>query len=423
MQTAPAVHETQLFAPLQTRFVPHDAPRPFGLPSTQTGAPLPQAMTPLKHGFGLVVHDAPALHVAQVPVPLHTWFVPQMVPGALFAVPSVHTGAPVAQEMTPCLQMLGLVVHVAPALQATHAPPPLQTCPTPQLVPALAFIPFVHTAEPELQSVVPLTHGAPGFVVHAAAATQAPQFPLASHTWLVPHVVPAGLLLPSMHASVPLLQLVTPFRQPALGFAVQGWLALHAMQFPLGLQTWFMPQTVPAGRLPESMQTAAPVVHETMPSLQVEFGFVLHGALATHATHAPALHTRSGPHAVPAGKFVESRQTVEPVEHEVTPALHGAPGLEVQELPATHMPQKPFASQTCPDPQPVPAVFGVPSTQTAAPVAHETRPLRQSAFGLVEQLAPSLHMTHAAVALQTLPAPQLVPGARGESLAHTGLPD
>ncbi len=271
--------------------MPQEAPTPFGLPSVHTAAPEPHATTPLKHGLGLVVHDAPAAHAAQVPVPLQTRLVPQLVPGALFAVPSTHTGAPVVHEMTPCLQMVGLVVHAAPALQATHAPFPLQTCPTPHAVPAAAFVPFVHTAEPVAQLVVPFTQGAPGFEVQAAPETQAPQLPFASHTWLVPHVVPAALLLPSMQLSTPVVQLVTPFRHPALGFEVHGWPALQDTQFPFGLQTRLVPHVVPAGRFPESTQAEVPVVQEVMPTLQVEFGFVPHGAFATQVEQAPALQT------------------------------------------------------------------------------------------------------------------------------------
>ncbi len=126
---------------------------------------------------------------------------------------------------------------------------------------------------------------------------------------------------------------------------------------------------------------------------------------------------------MPFATFVASRHTVEPVVHEVIPDLQGVPGFEVQALPATHMPQKPFASQTCPEPHAVPAFFGAPSTHTAAPVVHDVRPLRQAGFGLVVHVVPSAHAVQAPVELHTMPFPHVVPAAFAESSTHTALPD
>ena len=39
-------------------------------------------------------------------------------------------------------------------------------------------------------------------------------------------------------------------------------------QVPLPLQTWSVPQEVPALTLPSSMQTSAPVLHSTAPVVQ-----------------------------------------------------------------------------------------------------------------------------------------------------------
>src|SRR4051812_13396786 len=48
---------------------------------------------------------------------------------------TVHTGAPVAQEIWPVLHAWP-VAQAAPSLQGTHTPELLQTEPTPQTVPA-----------------------------------------------------------------------------------------------------------------------------------------------------------------------------------------------------------------------------------------------------------------------------------------------
>lgn len=166
-----------------------------------------------------------------------------------------------------------------------------------------------------------------------------------------------------------------------------------------------------------------PDAHEVTPVLQPAFGFVEHATPATQAPHVPLLQTRSGPQVVPFGTFVESMHVVEPLLHEVMPALQGAPGFEVQAFPATHMPQKPFASQTCPLPQFVPAAFGVPSTHTEAPDAHEVTPFRQAALRLVVQADPAVHGVHTPAALQTDELAHGVPAAFGASSTHVAAPD
>ena len=59
------------------------------VPSTQVWVPVAQEITPLLQGDGLPLHELPAAHVTQVPVPLQTMFVPQAVPGDL-AMPSTQ---------------------------------------------------------------------------------------------------------------------------------------------------------------------------------------------------------------------------------------------------------------------------------------------------------------------------------------------
>lgn len=282
-----------------------------------------------------------------------------------------------------------------------QAPAPLHTCPAPHERPAPAFVESRHTVLPVVQLVTPVRHGAPGLLEQVWPATQAPQFPFASQTCPAPQLVPAALLLPSTHSELPLVQVVMPLRQAGEGFVVQARLATHVTQEPARLHTWFMPQVVPGERLPESTQVWAPVVHAVTPVLQPGFGFVEHEVPATQAMQLPAaLHTRSGPHAVPGVTFVESMQRVEPVLQSMMPDLHGAPGLEPHEAPAMHAPQKPLASQVWAAPHEVPAVFGAPSTQTCAPLAHEKTPARHG-DGLVVQLPPAAHATHWPADVQT----------------------
>lgn len=184
-----------------------------------------------------------------------------------------------------------------------------------------------------------------------------------------------------------------------------------------------MPHVVPAGRFPESTHTCVPVAHEKMPVLHPGFGFVVQPPPATHIVHAPALQTRPTPHDVPFATFAASMQVVDPLTHEVTPALQGAPGFDVQALPATHIPQKPFASQIWLLPQLVPAGFDGPSTQTEAPVEHDVTPVRHAAFGLVVHPVPSVHEAQAPAAVQTMLVPHDVPTALAASSRQTGLPD
>jgi hypothetical protein len=81
------------------------------------------------------------------------------VPFALLLVASTQTCVPVAQENTPFLQKVGLVVHAPPAVQETQLPALLQT----MLVPQLAPVPFgsslLQTIDPLLQLVTPVKQG------------------------------------------------------------------------------------------------------------------------------------------------------------------------------------------------------------------------------------------------------------------------
>jgi hypothetical protein len=83
----------------------------LGVPSMHIDVPVTQDVTPLRHSDGLLVHACPAVHDTQVPVPLHTRLVPQLVPAAVLPV-SRQRGAPVVQSVTPVLQgEPGFVLH------------------------------------------------------------------------------------------------------------------------------------------------------------------------------------------------------------------------------------------------------------------------------------------------------------------------
>jgi hypothetical protein len=160
---------------------------------------------------------------------LHTWFVPQLVPGAL-AAPSMQVCAPDAHEVTPAKHAPGLPVQAWPAAQATQAPLPSQTMSAPQADPA-------------------------------------ERLPKSRQTW------------------APVAQLVTPVLH-AVGLVEQLAFAVHATQVPEPLQTMFVPQLVPPGLSTPSVQVWAPVAHDVVPVLH---GFALpaHGCPPAQATHAP----------------------------------------------------------------------------------------------------------------------------------------
>jgi hypothetical protein len=150
----PAVQATQVPEPLQTMFVPQLIPADLLPPSTQVEAPVAQEVVPFLQMFGLVVHACPAVHATQLPLPLQTWFMPHVVPAAVLP-PSTHVIVPLEHDVMPFLQLVGLPVHACPAVQATHIPVPLQTMLVPQLAPGDLLLPSVQVMEPITQVVVP----------------------------------------------------------------------------------------------------------------------------------------------------------------------------------------------------------------------------------------------------------------------------
>jgi hypothetical protein len=156
LHEAPPVQATQLPAALQTRLLPQLVPGASLLePSTQIALPVEHDCTPTRHAVGLVVQAPPALQLPQFPA-LQTWPEPQAVPFVRFVGPSSQTGAPLAHEMRPALHGLGLVVHAPPAVQVTQLPAPSHTRLLPHAVPAAcSVVPFVHTGAPLAQEMTP----------------------------------------------------------------------------------------------------------------------------------------------------------------------------------------------------------------------------------------------------------------------------
>lgn len=114
---------------------------------------------------------------------------------------------------------------------------------------------------------------------------------------------------------------------------------MHDTQTPV-LQTMLVPHDVPFATSADSVQTTAPVEHETVP---VRHGLPVTAqvAPAVHATHAPVLlHTMFVPQLVPAARLVFlSVQFGVPVEQASAPAWHLFVGVQAApSTQATHLP-------------------------------------------------------------------------------------
>jgi hypothetical protein len=250
----------------------------------------------------------------------------------------------------PRRQGVGFVEQLPPAVQLTHEPSPLQTRLVPQPTPA--SMPLVESTQSEVpvaHDTIPRRH-TPGFMVHETPAVHATQAPDASHTWLVPQVVPAAAnVAESVHCEAPEPQLVTPARH-GLAFVEQALPDTQLAHAPRPSHTWSLPQAVPAGRFSvPSTQVAAPLGHVCVPRLQA-LGFVVHVTPAVHALHSPIVsQTRPPPQGVPGAALTPSTQV--PVEHETFPCRQGAPAFEAQVLELPHEMHAPSPSQVLSTPQ------------------------------------------------------------------------
>jgi hypothetical protein len=420
-QAWPAVQLTQLPEPLQTRLLPQLVPADLLPESTHVWLPVEQEVVPVRQMPGLLVQAWPAVHATQPPEPLHTWLVPQLVPAGSFPVASMHTCAPELHDVVPSLHGVGLVVHAWPAVQATQLPEPLHTWLVPQLVPAALLPESAHCWLPLAQEVRPVRQML-GLVVQARPAVQSAQAPEPSHTLLVPQLVPADLLVPSTQVVVPVLQLVVPCLQME-GLLAQLCPAVHMPQKPAPSHTWLVPQLVPAALGVPSTQVGAPVVHETTPLAQLALGLVVQAAPCVQLMQLPVpVQTRLVPQLVPPGRGGPLTHTGPPLLQAMTPVKHAGLGLVVQEAPSVHATQLPSEEQTWFVPQLAPVAFGVPLTQVLVPVAHEVVPVKHG-FGLVLHAWPAVQLAQVPAPSHTWFVPQLVPADLLPESRHTCAPE
>jgi hypothetical protein len=133
----------------------------------------------------------------------------------------------------------------------------------PQVVPAALLPPSVQVIAPVEQDVVPVLQLV-GLPVHDWPAVQATQTPVPLQTMLVPQLTPGDLLLPSVQVIAPVEHAVVPFLQ-LFGLPVQDWPPLHATQPPEPLQTMLVPQLVPAAFAVPFTQVDVPVEQDAVP--------------------------------------------------------------------------------------------------------------------------------------------------------------
>jgi len=132
VQASPTVQDVHVPL-LHTMFVPQEVPLATFPDSEQTGAPVSQAVVPVRHGLPLILQVAPSVQLTQLPVAPQTLFRPQLVPAVRSVPLSLQTGVPVAQASPPWWQGFA-GTQVAPSVHATHCPP-RQTIPAPHDVP------------------------------------------------------------------------------------------------------------------------------------------------------------------------------------------------------------------------------------------------------------------------------------------------
>jgi hypothetical protein len=174
------------------------------------------------------------------------------------------------------------------------------------------------------------------------------------------------------------------------------------------------PQVFPLGALPLSMHFEAPVAQVVLPSLQADGSQAMP---ATQAVHSPLLHTRPVPQPLPLGALPLTLQTDVPVVHEVRPTLHGS--LVVHGTSGVQGAQVPLL-QTMFVPQAVPLGAFVPvSVHIGAPLSQVSAPTWHLLAGT--QLDPALQATQVPW-LHTRPSPQALPFGASPANTHMGPP-
>jgi hypothetical protein len=166
----------------------------------QVGTPLVHSRVAVAAQRLVEAQADPWTQAMQAPAGSHTWPAPQDVP-AVAAPPSTQTGEPVEQSVTPSRQGTPSA-QLAPAVQAPQVPAAVQTWPDPQAVPAVAKVRSVQTGVPDAHSRV--AEAAQGLSeVQAWSCTQAMQAWAASQTRPVPQLVPGGAKAWSVQTAAP----------------------------------------------------------------------------------------------------------------------------------------------------------------------------------------------------------------------------
>jgi hypothetical protein len=137
----------------------------------------------------------------------------------------------------------------------------------------------------------------------------------------VPHDVPSVVLPDSMQTAAPVLQAIVPERQ---GFVATVHIdpAMHATHVPAELQTLSCPQDAPGGTaIPVSLQAGVAVEQSSLPAWHALVG--VHASPVTHGLHRPSWQTSPAPQVAPFGLLSVSVQTGAPVEQTMVPTRHG----------------------------------------------------------------------------------------------------
>jgi len=314
----PALQAEQAPLPSHTMPTPQLVPAAVFAPSVQVVAVPLQVVLPCLHGLGLLVQLWFATQAPQKPLPSHICPPVHVAVAGLF-VPSMQVDAPVTQDVTPLRQIDGLVVHAWLAVHDTQVPVPLHTRFVPHVVPAAVLPLSMHLGAPDEQSVTPVLHGAPGLVLQALPASQVTHWPLPLHTMLGPQAMPEAALSPSMQPDAE-PQATTPSLQGLPGLVEQTVPAAQLVHAP-ALQTLSGPHDRPSATVASSRHCGAPVVQAIAPFLQGLPALVEHKAPGAQGMHVPAaLHTWPVPHVAPglfAVEFMQptGSQTMTPVRH------------------------------------------------------------------------------------------------------------
>lgn len=174
----------------------HTAPEGAGPVAAHTGLPLAQLIAPTWQAA--VTQGSPGTHMLQPPDPSHAMPTPQRTPDGMSVV-AMHTELPIGHASVPEVQGLP-VLQIVPAMHSLHSPAPLHTPPVPQPVPGVTSVSGTQTGLPEPQSVRPVVQGLP--VLQIVPPTQTSHAPPPLQASPSPQVVPRGRSAPGLHTVV-----------------------------------------------------------------------------------------------------------------------------------------------------------------------------------------------------------------------------